>query len=159
MKVNVKSIIVAAIALILFTILPLASPKLVAPEFFKAASAIWGIDLVSLLNKVAVIGFIMAALILLNGMAEKSSKTGLILSITSKIFWFIVVLFILGLGKIENFGLAVLSGGSDNVSNIVTVDLRLIALLAAVIVSLKIANLILEFRDRTSIPAQALPKS
>ena len=82
---------------------------------------------------------------------KKSSKAGLILSIISKVFWFIIVLFILGLGKIENFGLAVLGGGSDSASNIVILDLRLIAFLAAIIVFLKIVNSILEFRERTLV--------
>ncbi|MGQ9782167.1 MAG: hypothetical protein ACUVQ8_08010 [Nitrososphaeria archaeon] len=150
MKVRVKPIIIATITLIFLTILPLASLKFIPQEFFKSASAIGGIDLTSLLNKISVIGFAMATLILLNGMVEKPSKAGLVLSIISKVFWLAVVLFILGLAKIENFGLAVLGGGSGSASNIVTLDLRLIAVLATIIAFLKIVNSKLEFREDTS---------
>jgi len=146
MKVKRKSIVVAILTLILFTVLPLASPMFIPSEFFRAFYIMGGIDLAALMNKVAVIGFAMSVLVLLKGSVEKASHAGLALSIISKVFWFIIVLFALGIGKIENLGLAVLGGGSGSL-NMVIFDLRLIAFVAAIIVALKIVYSIFEFQE------------
>jgi len=146
MKVKRKSIIIAVLILVFFTVLPLASPMFIPSEFFKAFSIMGGINLIALLNKVAVIGLAMSVLVLLKGSVKKASQASLALSIISKVFWLIIVLFALSLGKIENFGLAILGGGNGAV-NIVIFDLRLIALLAAVIVALKIVYSIFEFQE------------
>jgi len=151
MKVKRKSIIVAVIILIFCTALPLASPMLIPSEFFKAFSMKGGIDIMALLNKVAVIGLAMSVLVLLKGSVEKDSQTGLALSIVSKAFWLMIVLFALGIGKIENFGLAILGGGNGAL-NIVIFDLRLIALLATIIVALKIVYSILELQESKHPP-------
>jgi hypothetical protein len=49
-------------------------------------------------------------LLILRGSVEKVSRGGLALSIAYKVFWLMIVPFALGLGKIENLGLAVLGG-------------------------------------------------
>ena len=125
MNVKVKSIIVATLILFFLTVLPLVSSMFIPSEFFKAISFMGGIDLMALLSKISLIGFVMAVLVLLSSIVEN---------------WFIDVLFILGL--------TLLGGGSDSASNIIIFDLRLIVFLAEIIVSLKIVNSILEFRER-----------
>jgi len=146
MKISRKSIVVAILILVFFTALPLASPRLIPSEFFKAFSMMGGIDIMALLNKVAVIGLAMSVLVLLKGSVEKASQAGLALSIISKLFWLVIVLFALGIGKIENFGLATLGGGNGAL-NVVIFDLRLIALLATIIVALKVIHSILKFKE------------
>lgn len=149
MRVKVKHMIVAVMTIIFLTILPLTASKLIPEEFFKVVYTTTGINLMSILNKVSLIGFVLAILIISKSMFEKSSKMGLILSISSKVFWFIVVLFILGLGRVENFGLAMLNSENENVSNTVILDLQLIAFLTSIIVFLKIVNSVLEFKERS----------
>jgi len=149
MKVKTRSIIVAALILIFFTVLPLAAPMFVPQEFFNAISIQQGIDVSSLLIKVAIIGLAMGVIVLLRGMVEKNSQAGLALSIINKVFWFIIVLFVIGMGNIESFGLVVLGGSSsDNgATNIVTIDLRLIVFLVAIIIALMIVQSIFEYQE------------
>ncbi len=154
MKVKIRSIIVATLILILFTVLPLASPMLIPQEFFNAFSIQAGIDFASLLNKVAMIGLAMGILVLLRGIVEKNSQAGLTLSIINKVFWFIIVLFIIGMGNIERFGLVVLGGssGDNGATNIVTLDLRLIVYLVAIIITIMIVQSIFEYQESKHTP-------
>ena len=145
MKVNRGAVLFAVLTLIVFTVLPLTIPQLIPSEIFTAIS-MQGFDLIGLLNKIALLGLAMATLTLLKGIAEKSSTTYLALSIASKIFWLLITLFSLGVGRIETFGLAVLSSEAGGVSNTVIFDLRLIAFFATIVVLLKIAHSILEFQ-------------
>lgn len=148
MKVNIKSIAKAIVALVLLTILPLYLPSLLPSEFFKVIAIQGGIDIGDFLNRTAILGFSLAFLIVLRGSVEKWSQGGLTLSITWKIFLLMIVIFILSIGKVENMGLAVLSSGSSSASNTVVLDLRLIVVLAAIIVTLLIVRSILEFKEQ-----------
>lgn len=148
MKMKKKSIAFAVLALIFLTVLPVALQMYIPREFFTAFSIMGGIDLAALLNKVAVIGVVLSIFIILRGAVEKYSETGLALSIAYKVFWLVIVLFALGLGKIENLGVAVLSGSGGGASNVVMFDLRLIALLATAVVALMIAHSVIEQRER-----------
>jgi hypothetical protein len=147
MKVKIKSLIKAVIALILLTALPLVLPSLLPSEFFNAISMQGGIDIGDLLNRVAVLGVVLAILIVLKGSVEKDSQGGLATSISWKVFLLMTVIFILSIGKIENMGLAVLSSESSNTSNIVVLDLRLIVVLTTAIVALLTVRSVLEFNE------------
>lgn len=146
-RVRRKSIAVAVLALVFLTALPLALEMNIPNEFFRAFSTMSGINLADLLNKVAVIGVTMSAFILLRGSVEKVSRGGLVLSITYKFFWLMIVLFSLGLGNIENLGLAVMGGSGGTATNVVMFDFRLIALLAALTIALMIAHSVIEYRE------------
>jgi hypothetical protein len=153
MKIRIKTMVVAALALIFLTALPLALETYVPSEFFRAFTVMGGVDLMALLNKVVIIGVAMAVLVILRGSTEKASRAGLGVSIAYKVFWFLVVLFILGLGNIENLGLAVLGGTSGGATNTVIFDFRLIAFLMAAIVALMIAHALIDYREsKTSRP-------
>ena len=147
MRIKRKTVAVALLALVFLVALPLALEMYLPGEFFRAFSTMGGIDLAALMNKVAVIGVTMTAFIILRGSVEKLSRDWLVLSIAYKAFWLMIVIFALGLGSIENLGQAVLGGSSDAATNIVTVDFRLIALLAAVIVALMIAHSVIVYRE------------
>lgn len=147
MRLRARSIILAAIALILLTALPMALPMYVPQEFFRAFTMMAGIDLAALLIRIEILGVAMSAFILLNGTINKATMIGLGVSIAYKVFWMMVLLFVLGLGYIENLGVAVIGGNSGGASNIVMFDFRLIALLATVIVAMMIAHNIIEFRE------------
>jgi hypothetical protein len=152
MKVKRRSMVVAALILIFFTVLPLASPMLIPQELFTALYVEARIDLASILFRVAVIGLAMAVLVLLRGIVEKNSQAGLALSIINKVFWFIIVLFAVGVGKIENVGLTVLGGGNNSNTNIVVFDLRLIVFLVAIIMTLMVVRSIFEYQEAKPKP-------
>jgi hypothetical protein len=147
MRVKRKTMAVAVLAMTFLTALPLALEMIIPSEFFRAFSTMGGIDLAALLNKVAVIGMTMSAFIILRGSVEKVSRGGLVLSIAYKVFWLMIVLFALGLGNIENLGLAVLGGSGGTATNVVMFDFRLIAFLATVIVALMTAHSAIEYRE------------
>ena len=147
MRIKIKSIAVATLVLFLFTILPLASPMLIPSEIYNAIFMMGGVDVRDLLDRVVVLGLAMAILILLRGSIDLSSNMGLAISITWKIFWLLIVIFILSIGKIENLGLAILGGGGNGAINIVTFDLRLFVVLVTVIEALIIARSILVFKE------------
>lgn len=149
MRVKRKTMAIAVLAVAFLAALPLALEVIIPSEFSRASSTMGGIDLAAFLNKVAVIGVTMAAFIVLRGSIEKASRGGLALSIAYKAFWLMIVLFALGLGNIENLGLAVLGGGGGAATNVVTFDLRLIAFLATVILALMAAHSVIEYRSRT----------
>lgn len=89
----------------------------------------------------------MSAFIILRGSVQKVSRSGLALSIAYKVFWFTIVLFTLGLGNIGNLGLAVIGGSDGTATNVVMVDFRLIAFLAAVTVALMVSHSVIEYRE------------
>jgi hypothetical protein len=147
MKIKKESILVATLILVLFTALPLASRVLIPPTFLSALSEGGGTNLTDLLTEISAIGLAMSILVLLNGSFGKASVAGLALSVTWKVFWLTPVLFALGLGRIEDLGLAVLSFEVDGALNTVTFDLRLFAVLAVIIVAMKIVCSVLEFQE------------
>jgi len=146
MKVNKRSIVFGVLTLVIFTVLPLYAQSMIPQEYLRGFSS-QGFDLADLVNKVAFIGLVMSVLILLKGFFEKTSATFLALSIVSTVFWLLIVFFALGMGKMENLGLTVLSSEAGGVSNTVIFDLRLFAYLATIIVGLKIFHSILKFRE------------
>ena len=148
MRVRRRSIAVSVLVLIFLTVLPLVLQMYIPQEYFRAILTMTGYDLAALLNKIGVLGVAMSAFIILRGSVEKASKAGLGVSIAYKAFWLVVLFFVLGLGNIENLGVAVLGGSGGGASNVVMFDLRLIALLATVIVALMIAHSVMSFAKR-----------
>lgn len=147
MKIRKESLPLATLIVILFTALPLASNVLIPPESFSILSRKAGINPTDLLTGISAIGLAMSVLVLLNGSFQKASVACLALSITWKIFWLMALLFALGLGRIENLGLAVLSFEVDGALNTVLFDLRLFAVLAVIIVAMKMVCSVLEFQE------------
>jgi len=147
MKVNRKSVAFALLALVFLVALPLALEMFIPREFLRAFSTMGGIDLAALMNEVAVMGVMMSAFIILRGSVEKLSRDWLVLSIAYKVFWLMILFFVLGIGSFENLGQAMLGGSSSTATNIVMVDFRLIAFLAMVIVALMVAHSVIEYRE------------
>jgi len=156
MKVRKRSIMFAVLILVIFTILPLYSQSVIPQEYLRAFLS-QGFNLVDLVSKIAFIGLVMSILILLKGFFEKTSVTYLALSIVSTVFWLLIVFFALGVGKMENLGLTVISSEAGGVSNAIIFDLRLFAYLATVITGLKIVHSILKFRQAKSKVTQVQP--
>jgi len=148
MRVRRRSIAISVLVLIFLTVLPLVLQMYIPQEYFRAILIMTGYDLVALLNKIGVLGVLISVFILLRGSVEKASKAGLGVSIAYKAFWLLVLFFVLGLGNIENLGVAVIGGSGGGASNVVMFDLRLIALLGTVIVALMIAHSVIEFREK-----------
>ena len=146
MRINKRSILFGVLTLVIFTVLPLYAQNMIPQEYLRAFSS-QGLNVADLVNKVAFIGLVMSILILLKGFFEKTSAAFLALSIVSTVFWLLIVFFALGMGKIENLGLTVISSEAGDVSNTVIFDIRLFAYLATIIVGLKIVHSILKFRE------------
>lgn len=153
MKINVKSIVKGIAILVILTVLPIIGRQWIPTEFYRAISSQSGFDLTDLLNRIAVIGAILAVLIVLRGHVEKLTTRHLALSTAWKGFWLFMVFFVLGLGYPETLGLAVLEGKSEAAENIVTFDFRLFAVLASVIVVLMIARSVMQFQEAKATAA------
>ncbi len=144
-----KTVFFAIIPLIFLTILPLVALRYVSPEIQNLVNKQAGLSLGGLVNSIVLSGLTMSTLIFLRGAVKKETLLGLSLSIGWKIFWLIVTLFALSLGKIENLGYAVLTSQAGPALNSVALDLRLIAALIVAIVALKITYSIVEFKEAT----------
>lgn len=154
MKINRKSIILVIVSVIFLIVVPLVIPMLLPSELLNAFSRMGGIDLQGLLNNIALVGVITTILILLNSLFDKSTTIGLVLSIVSNAIWLFITVFSLSLGNLETPGLATLSSQSESALNMVTFDLRLFVILAAVIVILRILYSIFEFQEARHIKGQ-----
>ena len=150
MKINVKAIAKAILIIVFLTVLPVIGRQWIPQEFFRAFSTQGGIDIIGLLNRVAVIGVAIAVLMLLRGHVEKASAGYLALSAVWKVFWLFMVFFVLGFGYPETLGLAIIGGRAGPAENIVVFDFRLFAVLATIIVVLMIARSIIQFQETKS---------
>jgi hypothetical protein len=159
MKVNVKSIVKASLILVFLTVLPVVGQQFMPSEFLNAFSMQGGFDLVDLLYRIAIIGVVMSVLVLVRGHVEKESRNYLITSSVWKIFWLFMVFFALGIGHPETLGQAVLGGKVGAVENYVTLDFRLFAGLAIVIVALMVARSIMIFQEAKLKATGPEPKS
>ena len=115
MRLRRRSIALAVLVLIFLTVLPTVLQMYIPQEYFRAILTMTGYDLAALLNKIGVLGVAISAFIILRGSVEKASKAGLGVSIAYKAFWLVVLFFVLGLGNIENLGVAVLGGSAGMV--------------------------------------------
>lgn len=154
MKINRKSILLAVVSVIFLIVVPLVIPMFLSSELLNAFSRMGGIDLQGLLNNIALVGVITTILILLNSLFDKSKTIGIMLSIASNILWFFITVFSLSLGSLETPGLATLSSQSESALNMVTFDLRLFIILAAVIVVLRVIHSIFEFQEARHVKSQ-----
>jgi len=150
MKINIKSVVKAVLILIFVTVLPVMGQQMIPSEFFRSFSMQGGFDLMDLLNRVALVGVIMAVLVVLRGHVEKASAGYLALSAVWKVFWLFMVFFALGLGHPETLGLAVLGGKAEAAENFVTFDFRLFAGFATAIVVLMIVRSVIIFQETKS---------
>jgi hypothetical protein len=147
MKPNTASIARAIAILVFLTILPIVGRGFIPSEFIRAMTIQSGFDVIDILNRIAAVGIGFAILVALRGHIEKASTRGLALSSVWKVYWLIIVFFLLGLGHPETLGLAVLGGKAEAAENTVVFDFRLFAFLATVIVALMIARSVLQFRE------------
>jgi hypothetical protein len=147
MKINKKPVAKAILILVFLTVLPVFGQRLIPQEFYTAFSMQGGFDIADLLNRIALIGVTLSILVLLRGHVGKISPKGLALSAVWKIFWLIMVFFLLGLGHPETLGLAVLGGKADGRENTVIFDFRLFAVLATLIVVLMIVRSVVQFQE------------
>jgi len=147
MKANVKTIAKASVILIVLTILPIIGQQLIPTEFIRAFTVMGGLNIVDLLNRIAIIGVVMFVLVLIRGHLNKDSKNYLIVASVWKTFWLFMVFFIIGIGHPETLGQTVLGGKAEAAENIVTFDFRLFAGLATLIVALMFVRSIMMFQE------------
>jgi hypothetical protein len=147
MKANIKTIAKASVILIVLTILPIIGQQLIPTEFIRALAVMGGLDILDLLNRIAIVGVVMFVLVLIRGHLNKDSQNYLITASVWKTFWLFMVFFIIGIGHSETFGQTVIGGKAEAAENIVTFDFRLFAGLATVIVALMIVRSIIMFQE------------
>jgi hypothetical protein len=149
MKANVKTIAKAFVILIVLTILPIIIiiQQLIPTEFIRALVVMVRLDIVDLLNRIAIVGVVMFVLVLIRGHLNKDSQNYLITASVWKTFWLFMVFFIIGIGHPETLGQTVLGSKAEAAENIVAFDFRLFAGLATIIVALMIVRSIIIFQE------------
>ena len=110
MKINIKAAVKAVLILVFLTVLPIIGLQWIPAELLGFIQTLSGFNLTDLLNRIAVLGAILSALVLIRGNLEKSSSKYLHISTVWKIYWLVIVFFLLGIGHPETLGLAVLGG-------------------------------------------------
>lgn len=146
MRVKIRAVLSAILTFAVFVILPRVLPRLLPPELMAALSQM-GFDLFDLLNETAFIGVALALLAAAKGAVEKASPLHPALTAASSAIWLVFSLMILGLGRIETYGVTEFSFEIDGGLNTVLLDMRLFVYIAVVSVGLKIVHSLLEFLD------------
>lgn len=148
-----RTIIFSVSILILLTALPILGQGRIPVEVYTYLSKTSGIDLRTVLNEVAVVGFVIASNIILGDVFEKNTTPWLVASTVTRIIWFAVIVFVLSFGDLQHLGLATISSGSGASFNMVEIDLRLFVVLIAGIIAMKIGYSVLEYRkNKAKIP-------
>jgi hypothetical protein len=152
LRINVKAVMKALLILVFLTALPVVGRQWIPTELLRFLQTQSGFDLMDILNRIAVVGVVLSALVILRGHVEKASSRFLALSVVWKVFWLSMVFFLIGFGHPETLGLSVLGGNGGGTVNTVIFDLRLFAGLATLIVALMIFRSILKFREAKPVP-------
>ena len=152
MKFSFGIIAKVIIVLIFLTILPILGQRYLPSELQRLLTSQSGMNIIGIINNIAVIGVVLAVFMLVRGHLAKSSRAYLAVASAWKIFLLFIVLFILGAGHPETFGLMEIGGKADAAENVVTFDFRLFAVLATIAVVLMIIRSILQFQDEKAEP-------
>jgi len=154
MKFNFATIVKAIIVLIFLTILPIVGQRYLPSELQRLLTSQSGINIISIINNIAVIGVVLAVFMLVRGHIAKSSSAYLAVASAWKIFLLFIVLFILGAGHPETFGLMEIGGKAEAAENIVTFNFRLFAVLVTIVVLLMIIRNIIQFQEAKAEPTR-----
>lgn len=154
MKINGKAIAKTIAATIFLVALPIIGQRWIPEMAIRFLMLQSGLDLIGILNRIAVIGVILSVLVLVTGHVQKDSKEHLIISFGWKAFWLLIVIFLLSLGYPETLGLARLGGEKGGAGNVIVFDFRLFTFLATVIIILMTANSILQFKEKSVLKTE-----
>ncbi|MGD2141980.1 MAG: hypothetical protein PVH79_00700 [Candidatus Bathyarchaeota archaeon] len=139
----------ALITLIVFTVLPLMTPRFVPSQYLEMVSQV-GIEINQFTNQIAMIGGIVAILTLVKGFSVRSSPIYLIAALASSGVTFAFTVMTLSLGKLEelrNLGLTSITVDVQGSLNEIVLDFRIFVQLTALAVALKMVEAVLEFME------------
>jgi hypothetical protein len=147
MKINSAAIAKAILILVFLTILPIVGQTYLPLELQRFLLSQSGINILGIIYNIAAIGVVVAVFILIRGHLEKASFSYLLVASAWKFLLLFIVLFILGVGHPETFGLTVIGGKAEAAENIVTFDFRIFSVFATIIVLLMIIRSILQYQE------------
>lgn len=146
MNRKAKAVLDAILTLVTSTLIPLMLPRMLPPDVMEAASYL-PFNLTGLMNEIALIGLVMAALALSKGFVDKASPVHLGISTISKVLWLVFIFIVMGLGRIGNLGVTKLTMEMEGAVITVVLDFQVFVYLTILTVLLKITYSFLEFRD------------
>jgi len=146
MNRRAKAIVNAIVTLLIFTVFPLILPRYLPKELLVLFSQS-SIDIIALLNEIAILGVVLAVITIILGFFDEASPVNLIVSVFSNIAWLILMIVFLGFGSIERLGLVEISSNVAQATNKLIVDIRFFVYLAIVGTALKVVQSILKFRE------------
>ena len=136
----------AIVTLLIFTVIPLVLPRYMPKELLTIISQS-SIDIIALLNEIAILGVVLAVITIVLGFFDEASPVNLIVTVLSNVAWLTLMIVFLGFGSIERLGLVEISSNVAQATNKLIVDIRFFVYLAVVGTALKVVQSILIFRE------------
>lgn len=151
------ALVSAAITLLIFTVIPLMTPRYLPPSYMETLSRT-GIDVPSFVNQLAIMGVAVAALTLVKGFVAPSSPIYLLAALASSGLTFAFTVVTLSFGRLEelgNLGLTTMTVEVQGSVNAITLDFRFLVQLTALTVALRMVEAVfanLEARKEVKMP-------
>lgn len=146
MNRRARAVLDAILTLVTSALIPLMLPGMLPPDVMEAASYL-PFKLTGLMNEIALIGVVMAALALSKGFVDEASPVHLGISTISKVLWLVLIFVVMGLGRIGNPGVTTFTMEMEGAVSTVVLDFRVFIYLTILTVLLKIAHSFLLFRE------------
>ena len=157
-KKTTRAIISALITLVIFVGIPFIAPSYLSPETM-AMAADYGFDLLSLFNKMMMIGAVTAALTLVKGFVAETNIISLLVTIVQNLSSLIFIFVLLGAGNIMSMGLTEFTIEQVGVTSITKMDLRVFIYFTFGTIGLKVIQFYLEWIEarRDAAPPGRIP--
>jgi uncharacterized membrane protein len=157
-KKTTRAIISALITLVIFVGIPYIAPSYLSPETM-AMAADYGFDLLSLFNKMMMIGAVTAALTLVKGFVDETNIISLLVTIVQNLSSLIFIFVLLGAGNIMSMGLTEFTIEQVGVTSITKMDLRVFIYFTFGTIGLKVIQSYLEWIEarRDAAPPGRIP--
>lgn len=151
------ALVSAAITLLIFTVIPLMTPRYLPPSYMETLAQT-GIDIPSFVNQLAIMGVAVAALTLVKGFVAPVSPLYLLAALASSGLTFAFTVVTLSFGRLEelgNLGLTTMTVEVQGSVNAITLDFRFLVQLTALTVALRMVEAVfayLEARKEVKMP-------
>jgi len=157
-KKTTRAIISALITLVIFVGIPFIAPSYLSPETM-AMAADYGFDLLSLFNKMMMIGAVTAALTMVKGFVDETNIISLLVTIVQNLSSLIFIFVLLGAGNIMSMGLTEFTIEQVGVTSITKMDLRVFIYFTFGTIGLKVIQFYLEWIEarRDAAPPGRIP--
>jgi hypothetical protein len=143
---NIQPFVSAIITLILFVVIPYMLPEYIPPDINQLIAESQ-IDLDWFLNQIMVVGAVTAAITLVKGLAGKTSTVWLLASLAQNVSSLVFTLILLGAGDILSLGVVELTMETENATNHITMNMRVLVYLSIEVVALSMIRSYLRWRE------------